>query len=114
MKAWLVRRNDEFGAIVVFAETRGKAKSYALRTEEFEDADYCELEVSRVKQMDKYYVEGKKRMDWLDSKDRIALVKDCDFICEIEYLEREDCPLCPAKEFCVDYQEYLTEKGGAE
>ena len=110
MKAWLVRRNDEFGAIVVFAKTR----SYALRTEEFEDADYCELEVSRVKQMDKYYVEGKKRMEWLDSKDRIALVKDCDFICEREYLEREDCPLCPAKEFCADYQEYLTEKGGAE
>lgn len=112
MKAWLVREKGEFGATVVFAETRGKAKSYALRTEDFEAADYCELEVSRVKKMDKYYVEGKKRMNWFDSKDRVALVKDCNFMCDREYLEREACPLCPAKEFCDDYQEYLNEEGG--
>ena len=60
MKAWLVNRNDEWCSIVVFAETRGKAKSYALRTESFEDVDYCELDVRRVKQMDKYYAEEKK------------------------------------------------------
>ena len=64
--------------------------------------------------MDKYYAEGKKEMDWFDSKDRIALVKDCSFMCDREYLEREDCEVCPANEFCYDYQDYLTEKGGAE
>jgi len=40
MKAWLVSRNDEWCSTVVFAEIRGGAKSYALRTENFEDVDY--------------------------------------------------------------------------
>ncbi len=114
MKAWLVNRNDEWCSTVVFAETRGKAKSYALRTESFEDVGYCELDVRRVKKMDKYYVEGKKEMDWFNSKDRIALVKDCSFMCDRNYLEREDCEVCPANEFCDDYQDYLTEKRGGE
>ena len=114
MKAWLVREKGEFGATVVFAETRGKAKSYALRTEDFEAADYCELEVSRVKKMDKYYVEGKKRMDWLDSEDRIVLVKDAGFVCDDTYWEREDCNDCPAKEYCDKYQECLIEEEGDE
>lgn len=111
MKAWLVREKGEFGATVVFAETRGKAKSYALKTEDFQHADYCELETSRVKQMDRYYVEGKKKMDWLDSKDRIVLVKDCGFVCDYDYFGLEDCEMCPAKEYCDRYKEYLTEKG---
>ena len=112
MKAWLVSRNDEWCSTVVFAETRGKAKSYVLGTENFEDVDYCELDVRRAKQMDKYYVEGKREMDWFNPKDRIALVKDCSFMCDREFLEREDCEVCSANEFCDDYQDYLTEKGG--
>ena len=112
MKAWLVSRNDEWCSTVVFAETRGKAKSYVLGTENFEDVDYCELEVCRVKKMDKYYVEGKNEMDWFNSKDRIALVSECGFQCE--YVEPYMCQDCPAKDICEDYQEYLTEEEGAE
>lgn len=35
MKAWLVREKNSFYATVVFAETRGKARSRAFTVEEF-------------------------------------------------------------------------------
>lgn len=114
MKAWLVREKGEFGATVVFAETRGKARAKAMRTETCQDAEFLDIEVSRQPQMDKYYVEGKKEMDWYISQDRIALVKDCGFICDEDYLEREDCEVCPAKEYCDNYQDFLAEKVGDE
>ena len=50
--------------------------------------------------MDKYYTPGKKEMDWFIAKDRIALVKDCGFICDPDSREWEDCETCPAKQFC--------------
>ena len=114
MKAWLVREKDEFCATVVFAETRGKARALAQRLEFLEDVDFCDIEVHRKKQMDKYYVEGKKEMDWFNSKDRIALVKDCGFVCDRDYWEQEDCERCPAKEYCDRYIDYLTEKEGEQ
>ena len=106
MKAWLVKEKDEFCATVVFAETRGKARSLAMHTECCEDADFTDIEVSRKPQMDKYYKEGKKEMDWYDSKDRIALVKDCNFVCDYDYWEREDCENCSAKEYCDRYKDH--------
>lgn len=48
VKAWLVRENDIEGCEVVFAETRGKAKSIALQTDTFCECDFCDLEVSRL------------------------------------------------------------------
>ena len=109
MKAWLVRNKDEFCATVVFAETRGKAKSIAIHTETCEDTDFIDIEVRRKPQMDKYYIEGKKEMDWFNSKDRIALVKDCGFYCDKEYWEKEDCEVCSAKECCDVSRERLRE-----
>ncbi len=117
MKAWLVREKDEFCATVVFAETRGKARALAMHTEACEDAEFVNIEVSRQPQMDKYYIEGKKEMDWFNSKDRIALVKDCGFVCDRDYWEREDCDNCPAKEDCdqyADIADHPTEKGGVQ
>jgi hypothetical protein len=107
VKAWLVRVKDRFCATVVFAETRGKAKSLALSTDCCEDADFCDIEVHRESQMDKYYVEGKKEMDWFNSKDRLVLVKDCGFRCDEDYFEPEDCETCSAKEYCDMYIDYL-------
>lgn len=114
MKAWLVKDKDQFGATVVFAETRGKARALALCTEACEDVDFCDIEVRRRPNLDKYYREGKKEMDWYNSKDRIALVKDGNFTCDPDYWEPEDCDVCPAKQYCDRYQDYLTEKGGEE
>ena len=114
MKAWLVREKDEWGATVVFAETRGKARALAMHTDACEDAEFVNIEVTRKPQMDKYYTEGKREMDWFNSKDRIALVKDCGFFCDRDYWEQEDCDNCPAKEYCDMYKDMVDEKGGAE
>ena len=117
MKAWLVREKDEFCATIVFAETRGKARALAMHTETCEDAEFVNIEVSRKPQMDKYYKEGKREMDWFNSKDRIALVKDCGFVCDRDYWEREDCDTCPAKEYCdqyADLADHPTGKGGVQ
>ena len=109
MKAWLVREKDEFCATVVFAETRGKARAMALHTECCEDEDFCDIEVRRKPQADKYYKEGKKELDWFNSQDRIALVKDCGFYCDAEYWEKADCEVCSAKEYCDISRERLRE-----
>lgn len=111
MKAWLVKDKDECAATVVFAETRGKARAIAMHTDACEDVDWCDIEVLRRPQLDKYYQKGKREMDWYNYKDRIALVKDGGFVCDYDYWEREDCDTCPAKDYCDRYQDLLTEEG---
>ena len=104
-KAWIVQEKGEFEASVVFAETRGKAKSMALHTDACEDADFMSIEVRRAKEADKYYKPGKRELDWFNKDDRIALVKDCGFTCIPDAHCAEECAVCPAKEFCDDYLE---------
>ena len=87
MKAWLVREKDEFCAEVVFAETRGKARSLALSTDCCEDARFTDIEVHRMPHLDKYYKEGKWHFDWDNPQDRIVLVKECGFWCGEEAFE---------------------------
>ena len=111
MKAWLAKDKDNSSATVVFAETRGKARALARCTEACEDSDFVDIEVRRLPQMDKYYTEGKKEMDWYNPKERIALVKDANFVCDYDYWEREDCNDCPAKEYCDRYQDLFSEEG---
>lgn len=111
MKAWLVSGTEEWCSTVIFAETRGKARYIALHTDTFEDCEFCDLEVRRAPQIDKYYKKGKVEMDWENPKDRIALVKECDFRCHPAYLEWEDCESCPAKKYCDTYKDHLTEEG---
>lgn len=105
MKAWLVREKDSEYATVVFAETRGKARSLAMATDACEDADFCDIEVSRKPSMDKYYKEGKKEMDWYNDADRLALVEECGFYCAD--IDIADCEDCPAKEHCDNYKDQL-------
>lgn len=110
MKAWLVREKDEFSATVVFAETRGQAKMEALRTDTCEGADFISIEVRRAKEADKYYKPGKRELDWFNTEDRIALVKDCGFSCIPDAHCAEECAICPAKDFCDDFID-LDEEG---
>ena len=112
MKAWLVREKNEYCAEVVFAETRGKARALALLTDACEYANFTDIEVHREPQADKYYKEGKWRLDWADSDDRVVLFDECGFRCE--YVEPFICNDCSVKELCEDYQESLAEEGGAE
>ena len=80
-----------------------------MHTDTCEDVPFTDIEVHRKPQMDKYYADGKREMDWYNSKDRIALVKDCGFYCDTEYVKKEDCEICPAKEYCGIYDEMVGE-----
>ena len=105
MKAWLVREKDEFEAAVVFAETRGKEKCMARHTDACEDVDFTSSEVRRLKEADKYYKPGKRELDWFNTEDRIALVKDCGFTCIPDAHCAEECAAFPENDFCDDYLE---------
>lgn len=105
MKAWIVRENDVEACEVVFAETRGKAKTIALNTDTFCDADFCDLEVHRKPVIDKYYKDGKTRMDWGNQKDRLALVKECGFSC-VDDCFGEFCEDCLSKDYCDRYEDF--------
>lgn len=103
MKAYIVREKDEFAAAVVFAETPGKAKTLALRTDACEGSDFLNIEVRRIKEADKYYKPGKQELDWFNQEDRIAMVKDCGLTCIPDAHCAEECAACPAKDFCDDF-----------
>lgn len=106
MKAYEARNKWGYSdyTTVVFAETAGKAKSIAMSSEACEGCDFIDIEVFRVQQLDKYYKKGKQEMDWFNEKDRIALVKDCGFICSREVIN-PDCENCSAKKWCDRYKD---------
>ena len=111
MKAWLVNVKGEFCSEVVFAETKGKARTLALSTDSCEDAHFLDVEVRRMPHLDKHYKEGKWHFDWDNPEDRTILVKEANFICSDEALDYTECECyeCPAKEYCSKYAE-LKEK----
>ena len=110
MKAWLVREKDEFCATVVFAETRGKARALARCTDACEDVDFVRIEVSRMKECDKCYKDGKWQMDWEDPADRLVLVKDCGFYCDYDAFDLKYCADCSGKEYCDQYKDRIQEE----
>lgn len=112
MKAWLVKEKGELSAAIVFAETRGKAKSRALSTECCENSEYQNIEATRQPQLDKFFVDGKTEMDWFDPQDRIILVKEANFECE--YIEPCLCESCSAKDYCDMYQGAMEIKRNTE
>lgn len=104
MKAWNVKDKDEYGAVIIFAETRAKAIYYALEfTDDFEDCKWTDMRARRFPEYDKYY-EGKSMVDfWMNDEHRIRLVKDFGWHCfEPDFY----CEGCPAKEWC-----FWTEQG---
>lgn len=100
MKAYKVEDIINYeGSLIVFAETRGKAKVIAQCTDEFEDVDFINIRATRKPNFDKYYKPGKVEMNWYDDDDRLALVKagwSCLYGCDTED--------CIAKEFCCNYE----------
>jgi hypothetical protein len=107
MKAWFVQDKVScYGAEIVFAETRGKAKHFAMCTPCCDETRFTDIYARREPIADKYYKEGKWHLDWDKPQDRIALVKDCGFVCDYEYLEWEDCESCSAKKYCDRYKDH--------
>jgi len=81
-----------------------------MHTEACEDVEFCDIEVRRKPELDKYYTDGRTELYWFNSNDRIALVKDGGFVCHPDYWEWEDCETCPAKEYCDKYQDELLDR----
>lgn len=104
MKAWRINTVDQPYSTVVFAETRGKAKSIALSCDACEDAQYTDILARRFPKADNQYREGKCEMDWNDSSDRIFLVKECGWQCTPDFAG-EECDYCPAADYCDYYND---------
>lgn len=101
MKAWLVNEKGEFCSLVVYAKTRGRAKSIAFETDVFEDTEYIDLVATRYPVADKYYNGDKEKvLDWDDDNDRIFLVKDCGWYCDEYTVDDIACSDCVARHYC--------------
>ena len=108
MKAWKVWDNNySFYALIIFAETRGKAIAYALNQDEFDSCEWTDLRANRFKEFDSHY-KGSIVADWDDPETRIILVRDYSWTCE-----ETDwyCDECPAKEWCSHWEDYEAEVG---
>ncbi len=106
MKAYIVsdKNGDSGYATIVFGETRGKAIQNAMSTDACEGYEFTEIRATRVPSLDEYY-RGLDEMDWFDSGDRIAMVKEAGMYCSYEVDINEDkCLACPAHEWCERYE----------
>lgn len=112
MKAWYVtdRKGYSDYAIIVFAETRGKAISSALGTDEFPyyDWDFTELSARREPALDGAY-RGAWRIEWDNDADRLAIVK-AGYYCNEDAFDPDECESCIGKDYCSRYEEYLEEE----
>ena len=103
-KAYQVYTDYEDAALVVFANSAGKAKAFAARyCEIFCDYNFTELRVRRLKIADTFY-RGGSMLDWDDPQDRRNLVS-IGWHCDEEWWEPEDCAECSAEDICEWWQE---------
>lgn len=109
MKAWQVEEVYEGCAVIVFAETRNKAKYLATQYDEaLQECGYAEVRARRVPQLDKYAGDKPYVMDFELDEDKLIMVRDAGFSCiEPEY---DDCEKCVAKDYCSEYQDYLEDR----
>ena len=113
MKAWYVtdRKGYSDYAIIVFAETRGKAIASAIGTDEFPKYDwyFTELFARREPALDGAY-RGAWRMEWDNDDDRLAMVRWGGFHCDDDSFDPDYCAKCSGKDYCSRYEEYLDEE----
>ena len=113
MKAWYVTDKNGYAdyAIIVFAETHGKAVSLAIGTDEFPKYDwgFTELRAKREPALDGAY-RGSWRMEWENDADRLAMVRWGGYHCGDDFFDPDDCEHCVAKDDCSRYAEYLEDE----
>lgn len=106
MKAYMATVKDlesEYGTLVAFARTPGKAIGIALASGQFDGWRWTDLRIHRCKELDDSY-RGKDQMDWYNDQDRIDMVSKAGFFCtEVRISE---CEKCAAKDFCDWYQDW--------
>lgn len=102
MKAYQLNTKYDFCSVVVFAETRNKAKTMGVGLDLLDYPAYIEIEARRLPQADKMY-KNRSYMEWDDEQDRLFLVKECGWHCDPEYrYYANPCEECIAKKYC-DY-----------
>ena len=102
-KAWGCYEEESCIFEVVFADTRGKAKSYFKAMDTFDNYRFCELRPRRLKKLDYLNHPDGYVMDLNKDEDRIAMVKDISFYCA--FPGKEECNECCAKKWCDVYKE---------
>lgn len=105
LKAYLVSdRINWDGTTVVFAESAGKAKALAMHTDTCEGLEFTDISARRAPKLDTAY-RGRWEMDWWNDEDRIAMVRDANFSCDLSEFGYEDleCDRCAAKQCCREY-----------
>ena len=102
-KAWVAHNYPKNISMVVYADTKGKAKSYLMHTEIFDDYGFMDIDVYRAKSLDYLDRPDGYIMDWNKDEDGIPMVRDAGFCCN--EVNRELCEECCAKEWCSAYEE---------
>ena len=102
-KAWYAYSDYEESCVVVFADTRNKARKYIKETEEFDYYDYIEVKPRRLGCIDYLDKPDGYVMDWNNQEDRLALVKHIYSCCLPDI--NDECKSCCAKELCNKYKE---------
>jgi hypothetical protein len=97
-KAWDTK-NDEGASTVVFAESAGAAKAIAATTDACEDAEFTDIRVQRLPEMDAHY-RGVSEIDWYNPADRKALVA-IGWAC---YETSWECNTCQEKPNCSHWE----------
>ena len=77
---------------------------YAAQSEEFDEYDFTDIRVNRRRGLDRFY-KGKRKMDWMDDEDRVAMVRYADNECSGEVWHPEcEHGECPAQQWCGRYE----------
>lgn len=105
MKAYQVWdcKSCENWSTVVFAESVSEAKVKARSTDDCEGAEYINIRVKRLPEMDDHY-RGRDEIDWWDAEDRRALVA---LGWECAEPDVTDCPTCPARDLCGYWEAFM-------
>ena len=102
-KAWCCINEEWCMPVVVFADTRGKAKSYFMKQDTVGYFNFCIIKPHRIKKLDYLDKPNGYVMNWHKDEDKLPMVRDGGFNCREVY--REDCKECCANKWCDVYKE---------
>ena len=106
MKAWICEEPIMGYCVVVFAETRNKARIIAMGTDECNGMEYIEIKPRRFPEADSEYFLGKTQMIWDDPHDKRFLIRH-GWHCERDYAF---CAECDDLQYCEWGQDLLKDQ----
>lgn len=105
MKAWICTAETTEFSMVIFAETRGQAKTIAMSSDYLAESSYIDVRARRFAEADGEY-RGRQEMDWYASKEDRRFLVSHGWRCNPEMWEPEDCEGCGCADFCAYAKEY--------